>query len=140
RSHRHGIARARRTVRNRARQCDKQGPDAHKNPRFGVSLNARGVTERQQRRRMTLLVGISPTKKLKTSVPTAPHRQRKARQHWPQKYARVVIVGFGSYPDRPTKRRTSAATNCGLASLIRSPRRRAAESTSVNRLRSPWQS
>src|SRR5262245_44038127 len=41
RSHRHGIARARRAVRNRARQCDKQGPNAHENPRYGVSLNAR---------------------------------------------------------------------------------------------------
>ena len=26
---------------SRARQCDKQGPNAHENPRFGVSLNAR---------------------------------------------------------------------------------------------------
>jgi hypothetical protein len=41
RSYRHGIARAWRAVRSRARQCDKQGPDAHENPRFGVSLNAR---------------------------------------------------------------------------------------------------
>ena len=41
RSHRHGIARARWAVRSRARQCDKQGPNAHENPRFGVSLNAR---------------------------------------------------------------------------------------------------
>ena len=41
RSHRHGIARARRAVRSRARQRDKQGPNAHENPGFGVSLNAR---------------------------------------------------------------------------------------------------
>src|SRR5262249_39308459 len=40
RSHRHGIARARRAVRSRARQRDKQGPNAHESPGFGVSLNA----------------------------------------------------------------------------------------------------
>jgi nucleotide-binding universal stress UspA family protein len=40
RSHRHGIARAQRTIRNCARQCYKQGADAHENPGVGVSLNA----------------------------------------------------------------------------------------------------
>ena len=41
RSHRHGIARAQRTIRSRARQRDKQGADTHENPGAGVSLNAR---------------------------------------------------------------------------------------------------
>jgi hypothetical protein len=44
RSHRHGIARAQRTIRGRARQRDKQGADAHENPGVGVSLNARART------------------------------------------------------------------------------------------------
>ena len=43
RSHRHGIARARRPIRSCARQCDKQGADAHENPGVGVSLNARAA-------------------------------------------------------------------------------------------------
>ena len=36
---RHGIARAQRTIRSRARQRDKQGADAHENPGVGVSLD-----------------------------------------------------------------------------------------------------
>ena len=39
RSHRHGIAWAQRTIRSCARQCDKQGTNAHQNPGAGVSLN-----------------------------------------------------------------------------------------------------
>src|SRR5262249_55841335 len=43
RSHRHGIARAQRTIRSCARQCYKQGADAHENPGVGVSLNSRAA-------------------------------------------------------------------------------------------------
>ena len=37
---RHGIAWAQRTIRSCARQCDKQGADAHEDPGTGLSLNA----------------------------------------------------------------------------------------------------
>ncbi len=35
--------RAQRTIRNSARQCDKQGADAHENPGTGLSLNSRAA-------------------------------------------------------------------------------------------------
>ena len=41
--HRHGIAWAQRTIRTCARQCDKQGADAHEHPGIGLSLNARAI-------------------------------------------------------------------------------------------------
>ena len=43
RSHRHGIARAQRTIRGSDRQCDKQGADAHENPGTGLSLSAQAA-------------------------------------------------------------------------------------------------
>jgi hypothetical protein len=43
RPHRHVIAWAQRTLRGSARQCDKQGADAHEKPRTSLSLNVRAA-------------------------------------------------------------------------------------------------
>jgi hypothetical protein len=60
RSHRHGIAWAQRTIRSCARQCDKQGADAHENPGDGLSLNARVMARASGAMRYAL---VSPRKK-----------------------------------------------------------------------------
>jgi hypothetical protein len=68
----------------RTRECDKQGPNTHKKPRFGVSLKCAGGTK-DKSRQMALYWSafLRQTAQRHLYVPPCHIGIRKARQHWP---------------------------------------------------------